>query len=228
MDSTVYIVEDDDNIREMESYALKNSGFSVSSFPTAAPFWAAVGDSLPDIVVLDVMLTGEDGTSILRKLKGNRDTRHIPVLLVTAKTAEVDAVRGLESGADDYIKKPFGVMEFVARVKAASRRFAAKPDEEQKILSLGGITLDDGRRIVTVDGERVTLTYKEYELLKFFLRNTGVVFSRDTILDRVWNAEYEGGTRTVDMHVTTLRKKLGRCAGYIKTIRNVGYSAEEE
>ena len=218
----IYIVEDDANIRQMESYALQNSGYSVTEFENGASFLQACQQKTPDLVILDIMLPGEDGLTILKKLRQQGNTRKVPVIMVTAKTSELDVVRGLDSGADDYVTKPFGIMEFISRVKAVFRRI------EQPVhqLSFQGIEMDDEKRLVTVDGRVVELTFKEYELLKFLLINQGIVLSRDKIMDKVWGTYYEGESRTVDMHIKTLRQKLGEKGSAIKTVRNVGYKME--
>lgn len=215
----IYIVEDDENIREMESYALRNSGYDVEGFPSAKEFFAAL-DVIPELVLLDIMLPGDDGLSILKKLRSSERTAHIPVILVTAKTTELDKVRGLDMGADDYIAKPFGIMELVSRVKALLRRAG---QQSARILTYGDIRLDDYSRKVTVGGEQVELTYKEYELLKFLMSNLNCVMPREKILADVWGFDYEGETRTVDMHIKTLRQKLGESGSAIKTVRSVGY-----
>ncbi len=215
----IYIVEDDENIREMESYALRNSGYDVEGFPSAKEFFSAL-DVIPELVLLDIMLPGDDGLSILKKLRSSERTAHIPVILVTAKTTELDKVRGLDMGADDYIAKPFGIMELVSRVKALLRRAG---QQSARILTYGDIRLDDYSRKVMVGGEHVELTYKEYELLKFLMSNLNCVMPREKILADVWGFDYEGETRTVDMHIKTLRQKLGEAGSAIKTVRSVGY-----
>ena len=220
----IYIVEDDDNIRQMESYALKNSGYAVLEYSDSESFFAACADQIPDLVILDIMLPGEDGLHILEKLREEHRTQKLPVIMVTAKTTELDAVRGLDSGADDYIMKPFGIMEFIARVKAVLRRTVAEP--QASVYQCGDMVLDDEKRHVSVSGTPCDLTYKEFELLKFLLTNQGIVLSRDKIMDKVWGTNYEGESRTVDMHIKTLRQKLGACGHLIKTIRNVGYKID--
>lgn len=219
----IYIVEDDINIREMESYALKNSGFNVVGFSGSEDFFEECRKTLPSLVVLDIMLPGEDGLEILKKLRQSDKTKKIPVIMVTAKTSEIDAVKGLDGGADDYITKPFGIMEFISRVKAVLRRYNIGGEE---IFTFEEIVLNDRRRQVTADGKICELTYKEYELLKYFMGNQGIVLSRDKIMDTVWGTDYEGESRTVDMHIKTLRQKLGLCGAYIKTVRNVGYKID--
>lgn len=219
----IYIVEDDQNIREIELFALKNSGYRAMGFETAKAFDRAIGDRLPELILLDIMLPDEDGISILRRLRSRADTRRIPVILVTAKSTEMDKVKGLDSGADDYLAKPFGVMEMIARVKALLRRSGA---EEEKLLVCGDVTLDSERRTVLAGGVPVELTYKEFELLRLLMKNHGIVISRDVIMERVWDSSFEGETRTIDVHVRTLRQKLGESGSLIKTIRNVGYMAD--
>jgi len=223
--TVIYIVEDDENIREMESYALRNSGFEVFDFSDGTGFFDALQKRIPLLVVLDIMLPGEDGLEILRKLRQSERTKNLPVIMVTAKTAEIDAVRGLDAGADDYITKPFGIMEFISRVKAVLRRSFKQEKED---ISYGGIYMDDKKRIVTADGKNCELTYKEYELLKYFMNNNGIVLSREMIMDKVWGTDFEGESRTLDMHIKTLRQKLGDAGSYIKTVRNVGYKFEAD
>lgn len=217
----IYIVEDDNNISEIESFALKNSGFHVEEFPDAKAFFERLGQKLPDLVLLDVMLPDEDGLSVVAKLRKRSDTRKLPVIMVTAKTTEIDKVKGLDLGADDYLAKPFGVMELISRVKALLRR--SEGMSEEKVLSVGGISLDVERHTVRVSGESCDLTYKEYELLKLLLANAGIVMSREVILDRVWGMDFEGESRTLDVHIKTLRQKLKESGARIKTVRNVGY-----
>ncbi len=219
----LYIVEDDANIRQMESYALKNSGFEVAEFANAAEFWRACETQLPELLLLDIMLPGEDGFALLQKLRNQPQTHDIPVIIVTAKSTEVDAVRGLENGADDYITKPFGIIELVARVKVVLRRIQ-KPQPAR--LQAGQIVLDDDKRQVLANGKECSLTFKEYELLKLLLLNSGIVLSRERIMDKVWGTDFEGESRTVDMHIKTLRQKLGESSASIKTVRNVGYKIE--
>lgn len=219
----LYIVEDDANIRQMESYALKNSGFEVAEFANAAEFWRACETQLPELLLLDIMLPGEDGFALLQKLRNQPQTHDIPVIIVTAKSTEVDAVRGLENGADDYITKPFGIIELVARVKVVLRRIQ-KPQPAR--LQAGQIVLDDDKRQVLANGKECSLTFKEYELLKLLMLNSGIVLSRERIMDKVWGTDFEGESRTVDMHIKTLRQKLGESGSSIKTVRNVGYKIE--
>ena len=220
----IYIVEDDINIRQMESYALKNSGYDVREFSDAASFFAQCEIRLPSLVILDIMLPGTDGLSVLQKLRRDSRTKEIPVIMVTAKTSELDVVKGLDMGADDYVAKPFGIMEFISRVKAILRRTSS---ETETNIECGMLTLDDEKRTVYACGEICELTYKEYELLKYLMLNRGIVISRDKIMNRVWGTDYKGESRTVDMHIKTLRQKLRECGEYIKTVRNVGYKFEE-
>lgn len=217
----IYIVEDDDNIREMESYSLRNSGFETEEFSESNEFFAKVRITVPDLVLLDIMLPNEDGLSILKKLRADRSTKNLPVIMVTAKTTEMDKVKGLDLGADDYISKPFGIMELVSRVKAVLRRTTERHNTSN--LQYSDIVIDDTKHSVTVCGEECLLTFKEYELLKLLIVNTGIVLTREKIMDKVWGFEYEGESRTIDMHIKTLRQKLGKYGSEIKTIRNVGY-----
>ena len=219
----LYIVEDDANIRQMESYALKNSGFEVAEFANAAEFWRACETQLPELLLLDIMLPGEDGFALLQKLRNQPEIHDIPVIKVKVKSTEVDAVRGLDMGGDDYITKPFGIIELVARVKVVLRRIQ-KPQPAR--LQAGQIVLDDDKRQVLANGKECSLTFKEYELLKLLLLNSGIVLSRERIMDKVWGTDFEGESRTVDMHIKTLRQKLGESGASIKTVRNVGYKIE--
>ena len=219
----IYIVEDDRNIQEIELFALKNSGYQAAGFETAKDFYAALNMRLPELILLDIMLPDEDGMTILARLRARAETRRIPVILVTAKGSEIDKVKGLDAGADDYIAKPFGVMEMIARVKALLRRSGT---QEENVFICGAVTLDAEKRMVTVDGRAVDLTYKEFELLRLLMKNHGIVISRDVIMERVWDSNFEGESRTIDVHVRTLRQKLGESGALIKTIRNVGYMAD--
>lgn len=221
----IYIVEDDENIRQLESYALRNSGYETEEFGDVNGFFERCGEALPSLVILDVMLPVEDGLSILQRLRADARLCTVPVIMVTAKASELDAVKGLDYGADDYITKPFGIMEFISRVKAVLRRVEAKESAE---LRLGAIALDEEKRMVRVDGAPCELTFKEFELLRFLMRNAGIVMTRGRIMDVVWGTDYEGETRTVDVHVKTLRQKLGEGGAQIKTVRNVGYKIEGE
>lgn len=219
----IYIVEDDRNIQEIELFALKNSGYQATGFETAKEFYKALNEKLPELILLDIMLPDEDGLSILKRLRSRADTQKIPVILVTAKTSEIDKVKGLDGGADDYIAKPFGVMEMIARVKALLRRSGGM---EESLLTCGNVMLDGEKRMVYVDGKSIELTYKEFELLKLLMKNHGIVISRDVIMERVWDSSFEGESRTIDVHVRTLRQKLGDGGALIKTIRNVGYMVD--
>ena len=221
----IYIVEDDTDIRELETYALKNSGYDVQSFGESTSFFKACGEQIPQLVILDVMLPDFDGLSVLEKLRKDSATKSVPVILVTAKDSEMDKVKGLDMGADDYITKPFSVLELISRVRAILRRCSF--DVKKDIITLGGIVFDDSKHIVTSEGEVCTLTYKEYELLKYLLKNKGMALTRENIIINVWGYDFEGESRTVDMHITTLRQKLGNCGNLIKTVRNVGYKAGE-
>ncbi len=216
----IYVVEDDDNIREIETIALKNSNYLVKAFARATDFYRALNDILPDLVLMDVMLPDENGCDIVRQLRSQSATKRLPVIMVTAKTSEMDMVKGLDDGADDYIKKPFSVLELLSRVKALLRR---STEETQQQLRVGDIQLDNARRIVLAQGKSVELTYKEYELLRYLMINAEMVLSRESIMRFVWGTDFEGETRTVDMHIKTLRQKLGPCGRQIGTVRNVGY-----
>ncbi len=225
----VYVVEDDCNIREIETFSLKNSGYAVENFACAKDFYRQLEIALPNLILLDVMLPDEDGLSIIKKLRERLETKKIPIILVTAKTSELDKVKGLDIGADDYITKPFGVMELISRVKAMLRRSMDDMYGEEAIqIKLGDIVMDRGRHAVFVKGEACELTYKEYELLKLFIYNPKRVMPRDLIMERVWGIDFEGESRTLDMHIKTLRQKLRDAGGCIKTVRNVGYMIEEE
>ena len=217
----IYIVEDDVNIREIERYALKNSGFEVQEFECGKELYKAVEKHVPSLILLDIMLPNEDGLDILTELRSKKATKKVPIIMVTAKTTELDKVKGLDLGADDYMTKPFGIMELISRVKALLRR--TEDVAEVPILTNGEIVIDTDKRSVTVNGQNCELTYKEFELLKMLLLNRGIVLTRDKIMDQVWGFEYEGESRTVDMHIKTLRQKLGTAGGAIKTVRNVGY-----
>ena len=220
----IYIVEDDTNIREIESFALKNSGYQVQDFSNAKEFYRAVKEKKPDLALLDIMLPDEDGMEILQKLRKNPETKRLPVIMVTAKATELDRVKGLDLGADDYIIKPFGVMELISRVKALLRR--SMGEVQEKILKVDEIILDDERHQVFVSDKPCELTYKEYELLRLMMQNRGIVLSRDVIMDRIWDMNCDVESRTLDVHLKTLRAKLGDAAHHIKTIRNVGYRME--
>ena len=211
--SLIYIVEDDSNIREIETIALKNSGYEVRAFENAKGFYRKIEEHVPDLVLLDVMLPDESGYDIVKKIRKTPTTKKLPVIMVTAKTQEIDMIKGLDDGADDYIKKPFSIMELISRVKALLRRTAS---EETKVLVLDELCIDHERH----------MTFKEYELLRLLVSNVGVVMSREKIMIHVWGTDFEGESRTVDMHIKTLRQKLGDMGGRIRTIRNVGYVIE--
>ena len=220
----IYVVEDDVNIQEIEMFALKNSGYRVEGFGNAKDFFAKLSEKTPDLILLDVMLPDLDRLSILKKVRTVPDTKKTPVIFVSAKTSEIDKVKGLDMGADDYLAKPFGVMELISRVKALLRRSNAA--SEEKTLALGEIQIDNEKHCVYVGNRLCELTYKEFELLKMMMQNVGIVLTRDRIMDRVWGTDYEGESRTLDMHIKTLRKKLGEEGIRIKTVRNVGYVLE--
>ena len=219
----IYIVEDDESIREIETIALKNSNYIVSAFENAKEFYKKLDELVPDLILLDVMLPDESGYDIVRKLRKRPATQDIPIIMVTAKTTEMDMIKGLDGGADDYIKKPFSIMELITRVKALLRRTAK---EEPQLLKLDDLVIDHERHVVTVNNEPVDLTYKEYELLRLLMGSQGIVMTREVIMRSVWDTDFEGETRTVDMHIKTLRHKLGDYGSRIKTVRNVGYVIE--
>lgn len=221
---SIYIVEDDVNIREIERYALKNSGYEVEEFESGTELFCRLKKAVPALIVLDIMLPNESGLDILAKIRAGGATADIPVIMVTAKAGELDKVKGLDLGADDYLTKPFGVMELISRVKALLRRTRNLSDEPQ--LRHGDIVIDNDKHTVFLQDEPCELTFKEFELLKYLMINKGIVLSRDKIMDHVWGFEYEGESRTVDMHIKTLRQKLGVSGGCIKTVRNVGYMIE--
>ena len=223
----IYLVEDDDSIRELVLYTLHTTGFEAEGFRNAADFWQALEKELPQLVLLDIMLPDEDGLHILKRLRAGAETADLPVMMLTAKSSEYDRVVGLDSGADDYMPKPFGMMELVSRVRALLRR-AAKPAAEDKLFTAGSLAVDVKRRAVTVDGEPVILTYKEFELLCYLLENRGVVLSRDQILTKIWDYNSSGETRTVDVHIRTLRQKLGDAGALIETVRGVGYRLAQD
>ena len=221
----IYIVEDDESIREIETIALKNSNYMVKAFGRASDFYKGLSEILPDLVLLDVMLPDENGCEIVRKLRRQAATRRLPVNMVTARTSEMDMVKGLDDGADDYIRKPFSVMELLSRVKALLRRTR---DEGPNQLTVGGIRLDNERHLVLAGDRPVELTCKEYVLLRYLLINAEIVLSRESIMRFVWGTDFEGETRTVDMHIKTLRQKLGPWGRQIGTVRNVGYVMQSE
>ena len=222
----IWCVDDDNTIRDIEVYTLIKTGFEAKGFVDGISMLEALKNEKPELIVLDIMLPGKDGVDVLKEIRSNPDTRKIPVIMATAKGTEMDKIQGLDTGADDYLVKPFGVMEMVSRIKAVLRR--CEPDETVQELTIGDITLNDLRHTVTVKGERITLTFKEFELLKLFMTHPGVVYSRDKLLSEVWDGDYLGESRTVDMHIKTLRQKLGDAGKYIETVIGVGYRLEGE
>lgn len=220
----IYCVEDDENIRDLIVYTLENTGFTARGFADGGSFREALREEKPELVLMDVMLPGEDGVSLLKRIRENSETAAVPVIMVTAKGAEFDKVKALDLGADDYVTKPFGMMELVSRIKAVLRRTGAASDsEEEGILALGEIAMDTRKHQVTVAGEKTALTLKEYELLKKLMINADAVLTRDQLLEDVWGYDFDGETRTVDVHIRTLRQKLGRAGDRIETVRGVGY-----
>ena len=222
----IFCVEDDSGIRDLMIYTLNAAGFEAVGFGDDAAFWEAMKQQRPELILLDIMLPGEDGISILKNLRSQIVTKDIPVIMATAKGTEYDKVTGLDLGADDYLAKPFGMMEMVSRVKAVLRRTA--PREEREPLRIGGLELDPGSCIVQIDGERVELTLKEFKLLFTFMENIGRVFTREHLLETVWGLDYIGETRTVDVHIGTLRTKLGKYGSLIATVRGIGYRMEDK
>ena len=220
----IWCVDDDNTIRDIEVYTLTQTGFDAKGFADGISMLEALKSEKPELIVLDIMLPGRDGVEILKEIRSNPETRKIPVIMATAKGTEMDKIQGLDMGADDYLVKPFGVMEMVSRIKAVLRR--CEPDEKEEVLSIGEITLSDKEHLVTVNGEKVVLTFKEFEILKLFMSNPGVVFSRDKLLSEVWGIDYLGESRTVDMHIKTLRQKLGDAGTIIETVIGVGYKME--
>lgn len=220
----ICVVEDDSNIREIEVFAMKNCGYSVTEAETGKEFWKICEKNIPQLVVLDIMLPDEDGIHILQKIRNHPELRKVPVILVTAKGTEMDKVKGLDAGADDYIAKPFGVLELISRVKAVLRRSEINGQDTEIIR--GNIRMNVEKHRVYVVEQTVELTYKEFELLRVFMKNAGNVLTREVLMDRVWGTNYEGESRTLDMHIKTLRKKLGEEGARIKTVRNVGYRLE--
>lgn len=221
--ASIYIVEDDVNIREIETYALSGNGYHVEGFERAEDFFERLEEEKPDMVLLDIMLPDIDGLEVLKRIKKNNRTAEIPVIMVTAKSTEIDTVRGLDQGADDYITKPFGVMELISRVKALLRRCGVDRKEERYVL--GSIVLSPVERSCFVGEERLELTYKEFELLYILMKNAGIVLTREVLMDKIWGTDFEGESRTLDMHIKTLRQKLGDEGVHIQTVRNVGYVA---
>lgn len=222
----IWCVDDDNTIRDIEVYTLTQTGFEAKGFADGISMLEALKTEKPELIVLDIMLPGKDGVEILKEIRSNPDTCKIPVIMATAKGTEMDKIQGLDTGADDYLVKPFGVMEMVSRIKAVLRR--CEPDEKEETLTIGEITLSDKEHLVTVNGEKVVLTFKEFEILKLFMNNPGIVFSRDKLLSEVWGIDYLGESRTVDMHIKTLRQKLGGAGFLIETVIGVGYRMEAE
>ena len=218
----IYVVEDDKNIQEIETFALANVGYEVKGFDSATDFYAALNETAPDLILLDIMLPDEDGLSIVKKLRTRQDTVLVPVIMVTAKTTELDKVKGLDLGADDYLSKPFGVMELISRVKALLRRSASIQKKEE--YEYEDIILNDSKHEVHTAQGKCDLTYKEYELLKYLIMNEGIVLTRDRLMEEIWGMDFTGESRTLDMHIKTLRQKLGPSGKLIQTVRNVGYS----
>lgn len=218
----IYLLEDDDSIRKLVLYALENQGMSALGFAEPGEFWQAMQERTPELLLLDIMLPGEDGISILRRLREHERSKTLPVIMLTAKNAEYDRVLGLDTGADDYITKPFGMMELLARIRAVLRR-AQGPEAAETVLRAGELELDEARHLVTVCGESVSLTAKEFSLLRLLLQNRGRVLTRQVLMDRVWGLEAEPENRTLDVHIRTLRAKLGSQGGLIETVRGVGY-----
>lgn len=221
----IYCIEDDESIRELILYALNNSGFEAKGFEKGDLFFEDLSSNLPNLVLLDIMLPGDDGYTILEKLKSNYKTKKVPVIMLTSKTSEFDKVKGLDMGADDYIEKPFGVMELISRIKAVLRRVRNYEENDSK-LCIDILCIDNKKHEVEVDGKAITLTFKEFELLNYLMRNKGIVLSRDKIMNEIWGFDFEGESRTVDVHIRTLRMKLGKAGELIQTVRNVGYKIE--
>ncbi|WP_454970039.1 winged helix-turn-helix domain-containing protein [Eubacterium sp.] len=222
----IYCIEDDNGIRDLIVYTLTASGFEAKGFANSTEFWSAIKEGTPNLILLDIMLPNEDGISILKKIRSDNRTADIPVIMETAKETEYDKVVALDLGADDYLTKPFGMMEMVSRVRAVLRR-TSKENKKQD-LKLNDLEIDTAKHIVYANGEEINLTLKEYDLLKLFMENIGRAFTRDQLLSSVWGTEYVGETRTVDVHIGTLRTKLGKCGDYIKTVRGVGYRMEDK
>ena len=220
----IWCVDDDNTIRDIEVYTLTQTGFEAKGFADGVSMLEVLKTEKPELIVLDIMLPGKDGVEVLKEIRSNPETRKIPVIMATAKGTEMDKIQGLDTGADDYLVKPFGVMEMVSRIKAVLRR--CEPDEKEEVLSIGEITLSDKEHLVTVNGEKVVLTFKEFEILKLFMSNPSIVFSRDKLLSEVWGIDYLGESRTVDMHIKTLRQKLGDVGSRIETVIGVGYKME--
>lgn len=220
----IWCVDDDNTIRDIEVYTLTQTSFEAKGFADGISMLEALKSEKPELIVLDIMLPGNDGVEVLKEIRSNPETRKIPVIMATAKGTEMDKIQGLDTGADDYLVKPFGVMEMVSRIKAVLRR--CEPAEKEEVLTIGEITLSDKEHLVTVNGEKVVLTFKEFEILKLFMQSPGIVFSRDKLLSEVWGIDYLGESRTVDMHIKTLRQKLGDASALIETVIGVGYKME--
>lgn len=224
----IYMLEDDNGIRDFVLYALNNSGFEAAGFELPSELYAALSDNIPELLLLDVMLPEEDGIAVLKKLRAAPDTEKLPIILLTAKGTEFDKVLGLDSGADDYIAKPFGTMELISRIKALLRRSAPSSATTADILTIGRLSLNQDKHEVIADGGRISLTLKEYDMLCLMMKNNGRVFTRDELLSRIWGYDFSGESRTVDVHIRTLRSKLGTCGELIETIRGVGYKIGEK
>ena len=221
----IWCVDDDNTIRDIEVYTLVKTGPEAKGLADGSSMLEALKTEKPELIVLDIMLTGKDGVDVLKEIRNHPETRKIPVIMATAKGTEMDKIQGLDTGADDYLVKPFGMMEMISRIKAVLRR--CEPDETEKELIVGEIILNDQKHLVTVKGEKVTLTFKEFEMLKLFMSHPGVVYSRDKLLSEIWGSEYFGESRTVDMHIKTLRQKLGEAGKHIETVIGVGYRLED-
>lgn len=223
----IFCVEDDSNIRELVVYTLETTGFQARGFEEGKRFLEALALETPDLILMDIMLPGEDGISLLKRLKNSSKTRDIPVIMVTAKGAEYDKVKGLDLGADDYVTKPFGMMELVSRIKAVLRRSGAAKKKAEDIIVSGNLEINTKKHEVKADGEVIGLTLKEYELLKRLMENPNIVMTRDSLLEEIWGYDFDGETRTVDVHIRTLRQKLGKCGERVETVRGVGYRISE-
>lgn len=221
----IYFLEDDNSISEAILYSLKNSGFEVKGFSRPSDFWKAMDEKIPDLILLDIMLPEEDGLSILRKLRNNSDTEKLSVIMVTARDSEYDKIIGLDSGADDYMTKPFSMMELISRIKALLRRTKNKTDIKE--ITIGNLSVNPEKHLVNAAGKNITLTCKEYQLLLLLMQNKGIVFSREKLLNKIWGYEFDGENRTVDVHIRTLRTKLGECGAMIETVRGFGYKIGE-
>lgn len=223
----IFCVEDDSNIRELVVYTLETTGFQARGFEEGKSFLEALALETPDLILMDIMLPGEDGISLLKRLKNSSKTRDIPVIMVTAKGAEYDKVKGLDLGADDYVTKPFGMMELVSRIKAVLRRSGAAKKKAEDIIVSGSLEINTKKHEVKADGKVIGLTLKEYELLKRLMENPNIVMTRDSLLEEIWGYDFDGETRTVDVHIRTLRQKLGKCGERVETVRGVGYRISE-